>query len=60
MKHCLVTGGAGFIGHNLALELARQGCHVEIVDSLHVNNLLSIAQQQWLMRKDRGTTPATA
>jgi nucleoside-diphosphate-sugar epimerase len=42
-RRVALIGGAGFIGHNLALELARQGCHVEIVDSLQVNNLLSVA-----------------
>lgn len=42
-KRVALIGGAGFIGHNLALALAKQGCRVEIVDSLQVNNLLSIA-----------------
>ena len=31
---CLVTGGAGFIGSNLALELERQGHQVTIIDNL--------------------------
>ena len=31
---CLVTGGAGFIGSNLALELERQGHEVTIIDNL--------------------------
>jgi len=35
-----LVGGAGFIGHNLALALAEAGAHVEIVDNLQVNNLL--------------------
>lgn len=41
-KRILLVGGAGFIGHNLALELHRRGAEVGIVDSLHVNNLLSL------------------
>jgi nucleoside-diphosphate-sugar epimerase len=42
-RRIVLIGGAGFIGHNLALALAKQGAHVEIVDSLQVNNLLSFA-----------------
>ena len=29
---CLITGGAGFIGSNLADELIRQGARVRIID----------------------------
>jgi nucleoside-diphosphate-sugar epimerase len=39
-KKVVLIGGAGFIGHNLALELVRRGAEVEVVDSLEVNNLL--------------------
>ena len=38
----LLIGGAGFIGHNLALELKSKGVNVSIVDGLQVNNLLSL------------------
>lgn len=31
---CLVTGGAGFIGSNIADELLRQDCEVSIIDNL--------------------------
>ena len=39
-KICLI-GGAGFIGHNLALHLHSHGAEVSIIDSLQVNNLAS-------------------
>ncbi len=42
-KRIVLIGGAGFIGHNLALGLRRLGCHVDVVDNLQVNNLLSVA-----------------
>ena len=35
---CLVTGGAGFIGANLALELEKQGHEVVVVDNLLTGN----------------------
>ena len=35
----MLVGGAGFIGHNLALELARLGSSVMVVDNQVVNNL---------------------
>jgi nucleoside-diphosphate-sugar epimerase len=40
-KRIALIGGAGFIGHNLALELARRGAKVDIIDGLQVNNLLA-------------------
>jgi nucleoside-diphosphate-sugar epimerase len=39
-KKIALIGGAGFIGHHLALALAQQGASVEVIDSLQVNNLL--------------------
>jgi nucleoside-diphosphate-sugar epimerase len=38
-KRVALIGGSGFIGHNLALELAGLGAEVHVVDSLQVNNL---------------------
>lgn len=40
-KRIALVGGAGFIGHNLALRLKEAGADVSIVDGLDVNNLLS-------------------
>jgi nucleoside-diphosphate-sugar epimerase len=34
-----LIGGAGFIGHNLALELKQAGAQPHLIDSLQVNNL---------------------
>lgn len=42
-KKILLVGGAGFIGHHLALSLKKMGAEVSIVDSLQVNNLLVFA-----------------
>ncbi|MFM7143916.1 MAG: NAD-dependent epimerase/dehydratase family protein [Alphaproteobacteria bacterium] len=33
-RRCVVTGGLGFIGSNLALELARAGASVRVVDAM--------------------------
>jgi nucleoside-diphosphate-sugar epimerase len=38
-KRIAIIGGAGFIGHNLALELKQLGADVHVIDSLQVNNL---------------------
>ena len=38
-----IVGGAGFVGHHLALTLAQRGADVVIIDSLQVNNLLTFA-----------------
>ena len=38
-KRIAITGGAGFIGHNLALELKKHGAEPHVVDGLQVNSL---------------------
>jgi nucleoside-diphosphate-sugar epimerase len=38
-RRIALIGGAGFIGHNLALELRRHGAEPHVVDCLQVNNL---------------------
>jgi nucleoside-diphosphate-sugar epimerase len=42
-KRIVIAGGAGFIGHNLALALHKLGAQVEVIDSLQVNNLNAFA-----------------
>lgn len=42
MKKICIIGGAGFIGHNLAVQLRRAGHEVTCVDNLMVNNLISV------------------
>ena len=42
-KRILITGGAGFIGHNLALKLKQLGATIDATDSLQVNNLNAFA-----------------
>lgn len=38
-KRVALIGGAGFIGHNLALDLSKAGANVMIIDNLMINNL---------------------
>jgi nucleoside-diphosphate-sugar epimerase len=42
-RRVAIIGGAGFIGHHLALALASKGAKPYVLDSLQVNNLLSFA-----------------
>ena len=42
-KRILLIGGAGFIGHNLALALKKLGVEVFVLDSLQVNNFLAFS-----------------
>jgi len=42
-RRVLLIGGAGFIGHHLALTLQELGAIVRVVDSLQVNHLAAIA-----------------
>jgi nucleoside-diphosphate-sugar epimerase len=51
-RRVALIGGAGFIGHNLALTLKRRGAVVEVIDSLQVNNLLSFASEPAGMQRD--------
>ncbi len=44
-RKIVLIGGAGFIGHNLALGLVEQGAVVDVIDSLQVNNLLYFASE---------------
>lgn len=44
-QKALLIGGAGFIGHNLALELRKQGVEVDIADGFRVNSLLNLSIQ---------------
>ena len=46
MKKILLTGGNGFIGHNLAIFLKNKGYEVAIIDGLNVNNLLSFTDDE--------------
>jgi UDP-glucose 4-epimerase len=38
MKKVLVTGGCGFIGHALSLELIKKGYEVDVIDNLSIGN----------------------
>lgn len=52
-RRITLIGGAGFIGHHLALALAKQGAVVSIVDSMQHNNLLAFtANMPELPRQD--------
>ncbi len=42
--HCLVTGGAGFIGSTLADRLLAEGCDVDVVDDLSTGSLANLAE----------------
>lgn len=42
-RRIALIGGAGFIGHNLALYLKEQGATVDVIDGLAVNNLLTFS-----------------
>jgi len=42
-RRIALIGGAGFIGHNMAIAMKELGAHVEVVDGLEVNNLVHYA-----------------
>ncbi len=45
-RKIVLIGGAGFIGTNLAVGLARQGAEVHVIDGLQVNNLLAFSSHR--------------
>ena len=45
-RRIVLIGGAGFIGHNLALRLKESGADVAIVDGLQINNLLAFTSSE--------------
>jgi len=52
-RRVALIGGAGFIGHNLALALAERGAEVSVIDGLSVNNLLHFtASDQFVQNRD--------
>ncbi len=45
-RKILIIGGAGFIGHNLALRLKSLGAKVSVLDGLVVNNIYSVRDNE--------------
>lgn len=45
-RRIVLVGGAGFIGHNLALKLKELGAEVSIIDGLQVNNILAFSSTE--------------
>jgi nucleoside-diphosphate-sugar epimerase len=50
-KKIALIGGAGFIGHNMAIALKKRGHTPIIIDSLAVNNILSFTDSEIKNRK---------
>ncbi|RMH56686.1 MAG: NAD(P)-dependent oxidoreductase [Candidatus Hydrogenedentota bacterium] len=51
-KRIALIGGAGFIGHHLALALKEEGAEVFVLDSLQVNNILAFTVTDDIPNKD--------
>ncbi len=50
-KKIAIIGGAGFIGHNLAVKLRSIGHFVVVIDNLAINNILSFTNEKIKNRK---------
>ncbi|MDF1731759.1 MAG: NAD-dependent epimerase/dehydratase family protein [Minwuia sp.] len=46
-KKVVIIGGAGFIGHNMALKMKSLGVEVAVIDSLGVNNYYAIERERY-------------
>lgn len=51
-RRVALIGGAGFIGHHLALDLAMRGAEVSVIDSLQVNNLFAVGGEDYGADRD--------
>jgi UDP-glucose 4-epimerase len=52
MTNCLITGGAGFIGHHLANRLIALGHHVRVIDDLSAGDPSALDPQVLFTRGD--------
>ena len=54
MKKVLITGGAGYIGLNITIELIKKGISIVIIDDMknareeYINQMINILQHQHL------------
>ena len=63
MEKFLITGGAGFIGSNIARTLVRQGCFVRVLDNLSSgkkSNLADFIDKIEFIEADMGTPEVAA
>ena len=52
MKNILITGGAGYIGSNVAHYLLDKGCNVTVIDNLSTGNKALVPKKSKLFTKD--------
>ena len=59
-RRCVVTGGLGFIGSNLALRLAREGAEVSVIDAEHPRHGANLATSRRRKESASASFAATA
>ncbi len=47
-QRVILIGGAGFIGHHLALECRRKGAEVLVIDNMQINNIVKVVSDRSL------------